>query len=394
MHPEAGTPDPVSAAARPDAKRVLIVLAGAFDPVADSTPLCDAEKPALDRMARVGRAGVVDLGTASPWDGFAALLGLAGRAPSLGAAEALGLGVATGPGETAYRADFVTLADREFRDPFGGKVKDPEATLLLDAVRAAARGARPELRAELLVVRAGGHRNVVVLAGPAQFCSSPWEMVGQRPASGMPSEGPVREFFDAAQHALAAHDVNAVRVDLGENPANALWLHGGGAAAAQAPAPVRGRVLVGRGAATAGLARVLGWEASLVQGDDEALAAAALAAMSSADFVVVRTESVADAAALGGAPAKRDALSAADARLVAPLLAAAEEQDAYVMAVAADSVLDSRTHALVRKGVPFVVAGAGAAPGHGVGDAAFTEKACASGGLHLGSGSEFFALFS
>lgn len=382
MHPAADTPDSKPRPLGPDAKRVLVVLAGAFDPAGDSTPLADAEKPALDRMARIGRGGVVDLASRSPWDGFAALLGLGERAPSLGAAEALGLGFAAGPGEIAYRADFVTLADREFRDPFGGKVKDPEAALLLDAVRAAAPGAR--------IVRAGGHRNVVVLPGPAQFCPSPWEMVGQRPSAGLPAEGPVREFFEAAQTALGAHDVNLVRIDLGENPANALWMHGGGPAASPASTSSRGRILVGRGAATAGLARVLGWEASLVEGDDEALAAAALAAMSSCGFVVVRTESVADAAALGGAGAKRDALSRADARLVAPLLAAAEERDEFVMAVAADSIVDSATHAIVRRAVPFVVVGAGA----GAGDAAFTEKACAAGGLHLTAPAEFAALFA
>jgi 2,3-bisphosphoglycerate-independent phosphoglycerate mutase len=367
------------AAPRQNVKRVLVVLSGAFDPPGDGTPLCDAEKPALDRMARDGRAGIVDLGARSPWDGFTALVGLGDAAPSLGAAEAFGAGVEVASGEVAYRADFVTVADGVVRDPFGGKVKDPEAASLNEAVLAAAPGAR--------IVRAGGHRNVVLLRGPEQFCPSPWEMVGQKPASGLPGEGPLREFYDAAAKALAAHDVNAVRIDLGENPANALWLHGGGAAAMPGRGAGRG-VLVGRGAATAGLARLLGWERVLVEGDDEVLAAAALAAMAASDLVVVRTESVIDAAASGGREAKRDALSLADARLVAPLLAAGEERDAFVMAVAADSVLAAETHALARRPVPFVVVGAGG----GAASPAFTERVCDAGGFRLASGAELFAL--
>jgi 2,3-bisphosphoglycerate-independent phosphoglycerate mutase len=368
------------APSRANVKRVLVVLAGAFDPPGEGTPLADAEKPALDRMAREGRAGIVDLGARSPWEGFTSLLGLGDAAPSLGAAEALGAGVGISPGETAYRADFVTVADGVVRDPFGGKVKDPEGASLAEAVRAAAPVAR--------IVRLGGHRNVVLLPGAPQFCPSPWEMIGRKPSSGLPADGPLREFCDAAAGALSVHDVNAVRVDLGENPANALWLHGGGPAAAERRAASRG-VLVGRGAATAGLARVLGWEFSLVEGDDDVLAAAALAAMAASDLVVVRTESVIDAGATGGREAKRDALSRADARLVAPLHAAASERDASVMAVAADSVLDADTHALVRRPVPFVATGLAG----GAGSPSFTERACDIGGQRVASGAEFFALF-
>jgi 2,3-bisphosphoglycerate-independent phosphoglycerate mutase len=382
-YPRGVEPSEVPAPPRPGTKRVLVVLAGAFDPPGERTPLVDAETPALDRMARAGRCGVVATGARSPWEGFTALLGAGESAPSLGAAEALGGGFAVGPGESAYRADFVTVGDGGLEDPFGGKVGDPEASALLDAVRAAAPRAR--------LHRAGGHRNVVVLPCAAQFCASPWEMVGRKPTTGLPVDGPEREFFEAASKALAAHDVNAVRIDLGENPANALWPHGGGPEASVAPraAPPGGAVLVGRGAATAAMARVLGWESSLVVGDDDLLAAAALAAVAVADFVVVRTESVLDAA-VAGRDAKRDALSLADARLVAPLLAAVEERDAFVMAVAADAVIDSATRALSRGPAPFVVVGAGGRSGA----AAFTESACAGGGYHVGSGAEFAALFA
>jgi len=156
-----------------------------------------------------------------------------------------------------------------------------------------------------------------------------------------------------------------------------------------APRPA-GAVLVGRGAATAGLASALGWRSSIVEGDDDVLAAAALAAVSAADLVVVRTETVLDAAAALGLEGKRDALSIADARLVAPLLSALEERDAFVMAAAADCVFDSAARAVVRGPAPFVLAGTGRS---GL-DTEFSEIACAAGGFHVGSGAEFAALFA
>ncbi len=373
-----GTPP---AEQRAHANRLLIVLAGAFDPAAETTPLSDAEKPALDRMARLGRCGVVRLDARSSWDGFAAMVAPEGRAPSLGAAEALGLGVAVAAGEVVYRADFVTLGDAGVSDPFGGKVKDPEASSLLDAVRAAFPGAR--------LSRAGGHRNVCVLPAPEGFCPSPWEMVGRRPASGLPSEGAVRALYDAAAAALAAHDVNQVRVDLGENPANALWLHGGGAVATSVLPPAGAGVLVGRGAATSGLALAAGLRSTVVEGDDEVLAAAALAEIARGGLVVVRTESVMDAAVAGPA-AKRDAISRADARLVAPLLAAMEERDSWIAAVTADCAIDAQTRSLSRRPVPLAVASSDAGPGSGA--AAFTERACETSGWHLGAPAEVLQL--
>jgi 2,3-bisphosphoglycerate-independent phosphoglycerate mutase len=368
---------------RAHTNRLLVVLAGAFDPAADATPLSDAEKPALDRMARLGRCGVVRLDARSSWDGFASMVAPDGRAPSLGAAEALGLSISVGPGELAYRADFVTLGDQGVSDPFGGKVKDPEASSLLDAVRAAFPPAR--------LARAGGHRNVCVLPAPEGFCPSPWEMVGRRPASGLPAEGPVRALYEAAAGVLAQHDVNVVRVDLRENPANALWLHGGGPVVAATPPAADAPVLVGRGAATAGLAHAAAMRSVVVEGDDDVLAAAALAEIARGGLVIVRTESVMDAAVAGSA-AKRDAISRADARLVAPLLAAMEERDSWIAAVAADAAIDAESHALSRRPVPLAVAASDGGPGSGA--AAFTERACETSGWHLSAPGELMRLLA
>lgn len=358
-------------------KRVLVVIAGGTDPAGDATPLADAEVPTLARIARRGRAGVLRTAAATPWEGFCEILGLGAAAPSLAAADAAGAGIAVAPHEIVWRADFVTLGGRGIHDPWGGGIHGGEAEELLRAASVALPGAR--------LHRLAGARNLAVTAGPAEASAPPWAMTGRPASAGFSPTGRVREWFEAARVALAQHDVNSVRVDLRENPANALWFHGAGGACVRGLAsPFGSRVaLVGRGTCTQGLAAALGWTPHVVDGDDEALAAAALAALGSAgddgaDLVVLRTETALVAAAAGHA-ARRDSLSALDARLIAPLLGALEEADGYAMAVVSDCAFDSRVHAAVRGAAVCAVVRDGDA---NAGPARFTESECARSGFH------------
>lgn len=364
-------------------KRALVVLAGAADPLADSTPLGEAGTPALDDIARRGKAGRIELDLRSSWEGFVGLLGLEPR-PSLGFASAVGASLDLGEGQTAYRADFVTLGDAGVHDVRAGGLGEQEGGLLLDAVR--------EALPDVLWKRLSGRANLLVLGEEAHFLLSPWEMPGRDPFEHLPREGALRALFEGARDVLAGHDVNAVRLDLGEDPANGLWLHGGGARidGVRAPGAAGGDVvLVGTGEATAGLARLLGWKSVVVDGDDEALAAASLAALADADTVIVRTESVLEACASGDPEAKRDAISAADARLVAPLLGALSEQDAFALGAAADSVVDTGGRKVIAAPAPFAVLRSGDA---GTGDHAFSERDCAHAHTLLASGADLMAL--
>lgn len=375
MTPHA-VPGPSSAPARGDSpprrKRVLVVLAGGTDPAGDGTPLADAEVPALARIARRGRAGILRTASETPWDGFCEILGLGAAAPSLAAADAAGAGIAVGAQEVVWRADFVTLDGRGIHDPWGGGIRDGEADELLRAASTALPGVR--------LHRLDGARNLAVASSGAEPCAPPWAMVGRPASAGFSPTGRVREWFEAARLALAQHDVNSVRVDLRENPANALWFHGAGGPCGRGLASAFGGgvALVGRGTSTKGLAAALGWTPQVVDGDDEALAAAALSALDGADLVVVRTATPLVAAAAGHS-ARRDALSALDARLVAPLLGALEEADGHAMAVVSDCAFDSRVHSAVRGAAVCAVVRDGDA---NAGPARFTESDCARSGFH------------
>src|SRR6185503_952816 len=141
---------------------------------------------------------------------------------------------------------------------------------------------------------------------------------------------------------------------------------------------------VGRGPSTRGLAAALGWRASVVDGDDDVLAAATLAAIGESDLDVVRSGSALAATSIGGPAggraARRDALSALDARVVAPLLGVLEEKEAFTFVVASDSTYDSRVLAVARGGVPCAVLRTG---DRNEGPAKFTEAECSRSGYHL-----------
>ncbi len=124
---------------------------------------------------------------------------------------------------------------------------------------------------------------------------------------------------------------------------------------------------------------MLGWAAHVVDGDDEALAAAALAALTRADLVIVRTDTAMLAAA-AGQTARRDALSMLDARLLAPIAGVLAEAGPFTLVVTADCVIDSAVHAAVRGGSPCAVltdADSNSA------QARFVETECARSGFHL-----------
>ncbi len=414
MTSDDSSPSTVAERAAPaDVRMVLLVLEAGADPLDRATPLHEAGTPALDRVARDGHVGRVDLRASSCWDGFTGLLGAAPRSAPLGPAEALAAGIDAGvlaaDGSTAdgsgvdrssvwaARVDLVTVDDGRVLDPFGGRIDDPEASALFEDTA----GALPHGR----LLRLPGRRGLWVCAAalpdapPPWDVGPPWEVGPRAPRAVFAAAPSLLAVYEASRRALTQHDVNAVRVDLGENPANALWPHGAGVLPLRMEPPswAAGRrvALVAGGGPAQGVARALGWDGTAVDGDDDALCAAALAALATHDIVVIRTSTVLAACrpSAGDAHAARvDAFASVDARLAAPLLGALEERGPFVFAVAADGVVDSASGSYSAEPVPCGVVRGGvvqpAGGGHGL--TAFHESSCAEGGARI-SGAEGFA---
>jgi 2,3-bisphosphoglycerate-independent phosphoglycerate mutase len=147
-------------------KILLIVLDGASDrPVGGKTPLSEADKPNLDRLAYGGINGIMD--TVGPGirpgsdTSHLAILGYdpykyyTGRGPF----EAAGVGIDVKGGDIAFRVNFATLENGIITDRRAGRISDTDelAKAINEKVKV------PGI--ELIFKRSTGHRAALVLRG-------------------------------------------------------------------------------------------------------------------------------------------------------------------------------------------------------------------------------------
>lgn len=372
--------------------RVLLVVSGLADPVGDWTPLSDAGTPQLDRMARTGRVGLLHAPAWTPWEAFTSVLGFE-PSPPLGACAALGVGEEPGDDEVVFRADWVTATEERVLDPRAGDIDGVEAEALLAELG----DVLPDIRLR----RLSGARNLALLPRStlegAAHVAPPICAMGRRLRSELP-DGPLRALVETSLRRLTRHDVNEVRVDLGENPATALWLHGGGRLPARPESSWLGDdiVLVGPGEEYAGLAGWVGWRHVGCGAGDAAMVAAALDVLDAGVTLVLHAHSVLESLVPGTPEAKRAAISYLDARVVGPLLGALEERGPFSMAVVSGGVVSSGTRRWCHDDLPFVVASSELKEGTGsaVTDGGFSESVCAGSGLHLHHAAELARLFA
>ena len=194
------------------------------------------------------------------------LLGLSAHdaSASAGLCYAASAKVALADGDTAWCAELLTQHDGKVTDAAAGGISTKESRILIDALNG-------QLAAvtRRWAVGDGSHHVLVVRdpslqANGARALREPDVLVGQSWRRSLP-RGPLREALHAlieqASKILDTQPVNRVRADLGENPANLLWLWGGAQAQPQRSFRERtGRsgAVVSNGFLLRGLARTLG----------------------------------------------------------------------------------------------------------------------------------------
>ncbi len=148
-----------------------------------------------------------------------------GRAPL----EAKALGVELGPGDVAVRCNLVTVCDGRMADFSAGHISTDEARMLMEALNA-------RLSDEKVRFYPGvSYRHLLVLRGFGRRldarCVPPHDITGGDVAAHAP-KGPdadiLLRLMEESARIFEAHDVNRVRVDLGEPPATQIWLWGHG----------------------------------------------------------------------------------------------------------------------------------------------------------------------
>ena len=361
-------------------KCVVVVACGITEEpredLGGKTPLDVAKTPLLDQMASRGILGLtrtIPRGAPSGCEvGAAALLGYDPAHHRIGAAalEALGLGVTLGPADVALRASLVTLDATEdgseiLGDPLGGRLPPADVgELARDLARAVD-------SPEITFVPGVGHRHLLVWRGGdvETRTTSPYELV-DKPVAG---KGPTGSRADVLVMAmarmravLASHPVCLARRARAERVPTAVWLWGP-AGPASVPALRDAFGVEGAMRAAVPLARGLAIAAGLtlldvVEASDDAdavlgaEAAAAVAALTTHDLVVVHLTAADVAAHAGDAQRKIAAIERLDDAFLGPLLAGLRTMGGdWRVLVAGDHTSSCATRTHGPDPVPFCV---------------------------------------
>jgi len=202
------------------------------------TPAQVAKTPNMDRLAKTGTVGRAAFTPEGMYPGSdvanMAILGYnpkefhTGRAPL----EAANLGIKLAPHEVAFRCNFVTASNGMMIDFAGGHIGSHEAGILVQELNKA-------LGTDKVKFRNGvSYRQILVVSDPELTedlvkteCTPPHDLTGKKYTNNLP-KGKAAKFLmdlmDRSRAVLEKHDINNVRIDLKENPANMIWLWGQG----------------------------------------------------------------------------------------------------------------------------------------------------------------------
>ncbi|MDP3980235.1 MAG: hypothetical protein Q8Q33_02340 [Chlamydiota bacterium] len=196
-----------------------------------------ARTPVLDRIFSESKIGMIHLMERSlpfdPADSFLKMFSVLDGPfhDSSGQIEALGMNLSIPKGNSAFRCDLVTVENQLMVDWTAGAIGSKEATLLVKSLE-------KSLSEEgITLINSGGYRNILyipdkMLEGDSGelSCVAPWGVFGKPVDLNFPKgkgSAFITNLMRHSQHVFQDHEVNQIRVDLGENPATMAWVWGG-----------------------------------------------------------------------------------------------------------------------------------------------------------------------
>jgi 2,3-bisphosphoglycerate-independent phosphoglycerate mutase len=305
----------------------------------DRTPLEAARTPNMDFIARHGTLGRVktipdkmapgsDVANISIF-GYNPKEVYTGRGPL----EAVNLGIELGEGDVAFRCNLVTVSQDKLTDYSSGHISSSEAEILIKAID-------KNLGTDKIKFYHGvSYRHLALFKGGAAQgleniqCKPPHDISGQEVAKNLPRGENADILIDLMQKSRAVlenHEINLVRIDLKENPANMIWLWGQGRKPAMQKFidkyGLTGSVISAVDLIK-GLGRTVGLEVINVLGatgyydtDYEGKAKAALKSLKTKDFVFVHVEAPDEAGHNGDLREKITAIERFDQLVVGTIL--------------------------------------------------------------------------
>lgn len=387
-------------------KYIVIVPDGMTDqPVEElggKTPLEAARTTNMDYLAQHGSTGLIqtipDKMKPGSDIGNMALLGYdpkkyhTGRAPL----EAANLGIELKNDEVAFRCNLVTIVKGEMSDYSAGHIKTEEASLLIDSLN-------KDINLDDIKFTTGnGYRHLLVLKvrDPRIYCAitttPPHDILGKNFKSFLP-HGPESEMLlklmERSKEIFLGHSVNQVRIDLGENPANTIWLWGQGTRpklpSFEKKFGVKGSIISAVDLVN-GIGRLAGLDVINVPGitgyyDTNYLGKAeyALESLKKKDFVYIHIEAPDEAGHNGDIKAKITSIENIDKDIVGTILNRYSEHDNIRILVVPDHPTPVKLRTHTSDPVGFVMYGKGIAHD---GSENYSETETGKNGLKFDSG--------
>ncbi len=394
-------------------KYILVVLAGACDkPVAqlgERTPLDAAKLSNLHFFAKSGKVGTVKLLTdKTPFSPDAVLMNALGYDiqkdyPGRGPLDAANCELNLEDNEVAFSMHFVTEANGVLADSTAGLISTKEARVLTHFLN-------KKLASDFVRFYSGGeYRNVVVIKDSHGFAALSARTQDPRMVEGKtiqdilpkgPGDEALKKLMFDAKLLLQDHEINQVRVDLGQNPANMIWLWGQGRRPVLKPLKEKydfqsGAILAAREYAL-GLARLTGLTAVEVRQEGlefheycERMVKAFHEAIEEKDFVMVVLHSAEESSLVGDLSSKVSSLEATDFFVLSKIREYLQKNvEARLMITPGFSVpFEDRNYS--REAVPFAMIGKNVFPDD---VEKFTELAAKASELKLGRPAELMDL--
>ncbi|MBI4308745.1 MAG: cofactor-independent phosphoglycerate mutase [Candidatus Omnitrophica bacterium] len=394
-------------------KYIVLVPDGMADePLAQlggRTPLEAADTPNMDHLAKNGHCALVQTipDSLSPGSdiGNLALMGydpvknFCGRA----ALEAANLGILMDVDEVVFRCNLVTIADHSMADYSAGHITSEEAVILIEYLQRAIDW--PDVR----FYPGKGYRHLVVVKTISVErllkvkTTPPHDILNQPIKNHLPS-GPQCEILlnlmEKSRNILDSHQINKIRAESGENPANMIWLWGQGSRPELSSFKERYHLsgcVISAVDLVNGMGRLAGLNVVNVPGANgyydtnyRGKAEYALESLKNNNFVYVHVEATDEAGHNGDCKAKMQCIERFDKEVVGTVLKRLGKDANMRILVAPDhpTPVAKRTH--TRAPVPFVIYGGGISPN---GVAEFSESAATKIGLKFKSGEELIKYF-
>lgn len=346
------------------------------------TPLEVAKIPNMNYIAKNGRVGLVH----TIPDGFSpasdvASLSILGYDPSKyysgrGPLEAANMGIELGPDDVAFRCNLVTVDEEKLVDYSAGHITSKEATTLIKYLDETLGSGQIRFYPgvsyrHLMIVRDKSLKEALLKVN----CVPPHDITGWKIKDHLP-KGDGAQFLiklmEDSKSLLSGLEVNKVRLDLNENPANMIWLWGQGVVTNMPKFKDKFGVMGSVISAVdliKGIGKIIGLSVIKVPGatgyydtNYQGKAKYALDSLRNKDFVFVHVEAPDEAGHNGDLRAKIGAIENFDRFVVGTILNRFKKLKNFRILVTPDHVtpISVRTH--TTEPVPFAIYGKGVVP--------------------------------